>query len=1632
MAGANFVLTGSDGSTRTGTSDGAGKVTWEGLKPTVTYTLTEAQAPAGYGIISPMNITVEAARDNYVTVRDDVNKRFVLRKIDKQNGYSLQGAVIVFEQIDGSFRTEKATDHAGLLSFTADELPVGDYRIYEKTAPRGYEKTDEVKTVHWDGLHDMTVTMENARLQRLVIYKCSEGNTVALPGATFDVYKNGEFITSVTTNENGLAYVNDVTSGYWTVKERIPPEGYALNTKEYSVKIENYDTSTTDDPRIVIEDKELPTLRLVKYDRTSLAPLAGVKFHVTCDGVDLGDFTTNALGEILVTGHQGTFLVTELQSDNNHLPANAPQQIELHAGDGTKVLYFFNSLKPGAHLVKLDASDLSQPIPNCKFRFEMVDGSWGPQELTTGADGTIDLSRLPTGAMKVTEVECPGYVADEPVRIVHLKPDEDMELVFTNRKAPTLKLTKRSADGTALAGVSFSLSYVGDSTRSYDSTTDANGEAVWTGLHPGIAIVKERSTLETHILDPREYQVELIAGQDATLTLTNDKRPNLTILKRDADSGEVIPGTVFTVQTASGQQIAEATTGSDGKALLPNLMPGTYRITEKSVPSGWLLDAEPQLVTLYPNRDHTVTFQNHKRPTITVRKISSVTGDPLQGAKVRVTYASNRTSTGETGNLVTYYTGADGTFTLEHQRDGWYKVEELEPPTGYALSEPAYVEFYLAAGTSKTITLEDVPLSALTVFKFDTVTGAALSNCRFQVRYLSGVSGTEGTIIGQYTTSANGSFTVTGLKEGTYIVEEVSSDGSHVIDAAPQTAYISGRDQDVVSLYFGNTPKGSVLLKKVNGITHEPVSDCQFLVTDSAGTVIGNSNGSYVTDSSGSFLIDDLDPGTTLILKETRAKAGFVLDDVPITAQVRPGQVVTVEARNYPEGNLIVEKYDKVTGDRLPGAKFKITTASGEFVDSDGGLISTNGVYETDRQGQIVLGKVSPSTLVITEVAAPENYKLSAEPVTVVVEPGQTQVVKFYDDPLCTLTLYKRDSRTKAFLEGAEFLVRYSDGTLIGPNNGRFVSGKDGSVVVSGLTPNATVIVSEEKAPKAHLKDAEPQSIVVRSGVPNSLTFFDTPTATLTIRKYIEGTRNEPLAGVCFKVTDGNGKAMGSNAGLHYTDKTGSITLTDMEPGVTVIAQEVKTAEGFALDGTPQSITIQEGGNELTFWNRRLGSLRIVKLDSVTKERISGAKFELRYADGRYVDDNNGKTSSNGIYWTDRHGEINISGLEGTIVATELEPAEGYALSKDSQSQTVVVRPDDGQTLYFYNDPYCGIELFKYDSTTGSGIYGATFMLYDSGHNPIGEYTTNQSGYVTIDKLTQPGSYFLKELSCKGYQVTEELREIKVNAGETTRVKWANTPITGQIQVYKYAAEYNDITGTAAGAPLQGAVYEIVQVRSGAVVGQIVSDARGVAASAPLPLDHYQLREVSAPAYWRLSDQVFDVTLEYPGQIIKLADYDKPAVLGVSITKTGLREVLAGDKMTYRITVANTSNVTLDSFYWHDKVPYDVSSAFVLTTGTYSHRLSYRVLYKTNYNDYRELASNLLTTNNYSFQLSGLPLEVGEVVTDDNQYALEVILTATDSPEKVTHITLMDRQDAGDFLSLRSGLYAGRSIYETL
>ena len=106
------------------------------------------------------------------------------------------------------------------------------------------------------------------------------------------------------------------------------------------------------------------------------------------------------------------------------------------------------------------------------------------------------------------------------------------------------------------------------------------------------------------------------------------------------------------------------------------------------------------------------------------------------------------------------------TFSWNPLRDGWYKVTELAPAAGYTIKQPATQEFYIKGGESKVITYENVPKNAIICEKYDSVTGAALPGCTFQLRYLGGTSGTGGTVIGTKVTGKNGTAMWTGLAPG--------------------------------------------------------------------------------------------------------------------------------------------------------------------------------------------------------------------------------------------------------------------------------------------------------------------------------------------------------------------------------------------------------------------------------------------------------------------------------------------------------------------------------------------------------------------------------------------------------------------------------------------------------------------------------------------------------------------------------------------------------------------------------------------------------------------------------------------------------------------------------------------------
>ena len=605
--------------------------------------------------------------------------------------------------------------------------------------------------------------------------------------------------------------------------------------------------------------------------------------------------------------------------------------------------------------------------------------------------------------------------------------------------------------------------------------------------------------------------------------------------------------------------------------------------------------------------------------------------------------------------------------------------------------------------------------------------------------------------------------------------------------------YLSGEDQEVVQVYFGNSPKGSLLIKKVSSADNSPISDVQFFVTESDGTVVGDSNGYFTTDSAGTILIEGIDPGTTLVVKETRAKDGFLLDDTPQTAQIKAGQTVTLEFRNQPTGQLIIHK---LSGDDrktpLEGVQFKITYSDGSFVDADSGQLSSNGLYWSNSAGQIIL---------------------------------------------------------------------------------------------SGLTG-------------------------------------------------------------------------------------------------TVVVTEVESIPGYTIDPNTQSQTVVINPNdtqELYFYNNPIGGIEIIKVNaSKTSERIPDTTFEIRRMDDALVD----------TITTDRNGRAYLSLEDGSYYALEVEANPDFVL--DDTPHYFEVKNGEVTTLRIKNEANSGILIHKVD-TSGEGIYGVKFLLYDEDRNPIGEFTSDDEGwvYITADDLPDgantSGRFYLRELeAAEGYILDEEYKTVYVRPGRTAEIEWVNTAITGQIQIWKKSADDNPINGFPAGTPLEGAVFGIYN-KANALVDTVESDSRGLAVSKPLPLGRYTVKEISSPQFYSVSDEEVTVYLEHEGQIVQVEYLNESVYTNVSISKSGYTQVVPGQEIRYTFKdIGNNSTVPLDSFYWRDTLPTDAVRLDKIITGTYSARLNYKVVFQTNLNDtQRVLADNLNTQKNYTLDASpaALGLASNEYVT---------------------------------------------------
>lgn len=1339
--------------------------------------------------------------------------------------------------------------------------------------------------------------------------------------------------------------------------------------------------------------------------------LAGARFHVeSTNGSFVRDIVTGADGTYTLSPlDAGTYAVTETAAPDGYEIDNAgPEYVVLpNNGSSTVTITFTDTpvVTASGKIRKVDADDPTRGLAGAVIKITGVDNNF-TGTYTTGAGGAltdVPWDTMPIGSYIAEEVTPPnGYSLSKDAGKVRQEfywdGKTDVFLVFENDAKVKIQLIKLNDANSPLPGAVFHI--LRDGQLIGTEVTDASGRITVPNVTEGMYAFVEVSAPAPYakLTAPVCAHVDQAAvngGGTVTVTAKDQKLPNLTIQKLDKQTKQPIPGTVFEIKGIHYGYHQDVTTGPDGKAALTAVPVDSYEVKETSVPDPYVVGGETiQTIYLGPGDDQNLVFENLKMPQLTIYKEDSVAGAPIEGAKFHITYTSSGESAEAPATIDygTILTDAKGEIRLHEQGKrlypGAYTVTEVEPAPGFQMKEPSSQKIILHGSESKTLTFQNTPLNAIVVEKYDSVTHEALPGCTFQLRFLGGTSGTGGTTIGQKVTGKNGTAIWTGLKSGTYIVEEVDpADGYSIINASETIYLADSGEQSVVTVRFDNAPDGILLVRKVCSVNPSvTLANAEFKITYADGTLIGDANGIFRTDEHGEIRVPGLKPGKSVIVTETCAPDGYLIDTQSQTVQIKEGRTVSLTFKNQPKGKLIIQKRDSATGQPLSGAEFRVTTAAGCEVGLDGVIgtstLTQNGIFTTDGQGEITITNLAPSAYVINEIKAPTGYVMDRASTNVVIgKNGDTQTVIVKNSKAGTLVIDKRDSLTGKPLQGVTFKVTTSTGEFVPAENGQISSNglyftdKDGKITIHGVV--GTLVVTETATIPGYTIDeaSRTQTVVVDPNDTQTLHFTNTPSTTLVIEKYIEGTTT-PLKGVTFLVTDSSGTVVGNSNGEFITDENGRVVIHDLEPGTTVTAREVKTVEGFVLDGAPKSILIKAGEVQtLRFYNVRAGGLTVIKKDEKTGERIPGVQFEIRKMDGEIV----------GTFTTDENGVIYLPGAEnGWYTVTELKAAEGYRL--DDTPHRVEVRDGQTATLEITNKAISGILLHKVNAVTGEGIPGVSFLLYDSGNNPIAQETSDDRGYVRFENLTA-GRYYLRELENEGYIPDTQKKTVYVKSGETTEIEWQNTPITGQIQVTKVSADYNAMNGWPAGTPIPNTVFEIYNARTNRLVDTIKTDKNGLAMSKPLPLARYKIVESKAAEFYGLDKTPIEVEIEHAGQIVKASMTNKSLSTNVSIKKTGYVEVMPGQLVRYNFTgIANNSTTALESFYWRDTLPVKAVRLEKIYTGTWNTPGNYKIVYRTNLSGdtWRTLADNLSTSKNYVLDASpaALGLAANEYVTE--------------------------------------------------
>lgn len=662
------------------------------------YTITEKTAPNGYLVnVAPFKATVSAGQTAETTITDEApTGKISIKKSDSkgniQGEASLEGAEYTVYGADGQEVGKITTDKDGNGSL--ENLVLGTYTVKETKAPEAYDLDWNTYTVELTYKDQNTAIIlgnvdskENVKTGKIEIKKTdTEGNP--LKGGEFGIYANadmyigdtlykkGQLVVSIKTDDSGVARSDDLPYGSYYVKEISAPTQEAGNSHNFVlsddtqyVKINGKNKTDS----VTFVDKKVTAS---KTTITGTDEIKGAVMTVTDnDGKVIDTWTSDGNPHSIKGLHEGwEYTLTETTAPKGYVKAESIKfTVSTDKKDQTLVM-----MDKQFTASKKDASGKNY-VEGAKL--EVRDDQNRVVDSWTSTKEDHYVSGLEEGkTYRLVEAEAPkGYVKAEDIFFTVSDEKKNESVIMKDSK-----ITASKTDITGTKEIKGAVLTVTDKDgKVIDTwTSDGNPHSI-SGLHEGWEYTLTETTA------PEGY----VRAEEITFTVTNEKvdqevnmfDAQVKVTKTDALTGDAVKGAEFTVFDKDGNIVDKWTTDGTAHAVSGLDAGKEYIIKETKTPEGYMTAPDRTLVV---SGEQNMDVEIKEQPVLTdieVQKVDAQTKKVIRSKDFEFTMYSDA----ECKNAIATVSADQnaGTATFKDLRYGTYYIKETKAPTGYLLSK---------------------------------------------------------------------------------------------------------------------------------------------------------------------------------------------------------------------------------------------------------------------------------------------------------------------------------------------------------------------------------------------------------------------------------------------------------------------------------------------------------------------------------------------------------------------------------------------------------------------------------------------------------------------------------------------------------------------------------------------------------------------------------------------------------------------------------------------------------------------------------------------------------------------------------------------------------------------------------